>query len=82
MEKPMTRFAAYTDASIFAVADSADAAITKAREDAGDPTAEFQTARIGDEFAATIEDRGFHPNWHSFDIVNGEIVDTTGAGSE
>jgi hypothetical protein len=71
------KFAAYDDASIYAVADTSDAAIAKAREDAREPTAQFSTAYISDDLAAWIDENGWHGPSRSFAVRDGEIVDTT-----
>jgi hypothetical protein len=75
----MVKFAAYDDASIYAVADSPDSAIQKARDDANDPSAQFSTAAISDRFAAWIEENGWDCYRRSFklDKQTGFLVDTT-----
>lgn len=70
----MTKFAAYDSLSIYAVADSAEAAIAKARDDARNDEAQFQTAEISDELAAEIERDGWDGNRRAFDVVAGKIV--------
>jgi hypothetical protein len=42
----MTSFAAYTDEGVFAVADSREGALAKARANAKDPTAKFQVDQL------------------------------------
>jgi N-acetylglutamate synthase/N-acetylornithine aminotransferase len=69
----MTKFAAHDDLSIYAVADTAEAAITKARDEARDLEAQFLTAQISDELAAQIERDGWDGMRQSFDVVNGWI---------
>lgn len=71
------KYAAHDDHSIYAIGDSSDEAVQNARDNAGDPDAEFDTTRIGDDLAARIERDGWNGNRQSFDIRNGEIVDTT-----
>lgn len=73
----MTKFAAYDANSIYAMPDTAEAAIDKARDDARDDTAKFDTARISDELAAWIDENGWNAMRRSFDIIDGYIVDTT-----
>lgn len=70
----MTKFAAYDDLSIYAVADSAEAAIAKARDDARDPEAQFRTARVSEELCAKIERDGWDGNRRAFDVRDGWIV--------
>lgn len=72
-----THFAAYDDFSIYAVAETAEAAIAAAIKDAGDPDAMFVTAKIGAELAAQIERDGWDGNRQSFRIADGCIIDTT-----
>lgn len=74
----MTKFAAYDASSIYAVADTADAAIAKARHDAREPAANFETAPITDEFAAWIDENGWDGMHRSFELRDGALVDTTG----
>lgn len=71
----MTKYAAYDDASIYAVADTPDAAVAKAREDAREPTAQFSTARISDDLASWIDENGWHGATRSFHVRDGVIVD-------
>ena len=74
----MTKFAAYDDAGIYAIGGTADAAITKARFDAHDETAEFKTAPISDYLAAWIDENGWNGNRNSFDLdAAGYILNTT-----
>ena len=74
----MIKFAAHDDTSIYAVADSAEAAIEKARNEARDQTAQFQVAPISDELAAQIERDGWDGMHQSFAFDGaGFIVDTT-----
>ena len=73
----MTKFAAYDANSIYAVADSPEAAIAKARDDARDDEAQFETARISDALAAWIDERGWNGHHDSFTVRHGEIIDTT-----
>ena len=46
----MSQFAAYDDASIYAIGDSPDDAIAKARVDTMAPEAQFKTARVNGIF--------------------------------
>ena len=73
----MTRFAAYDDFSIYALGDTPEAAIAKARSDANDPTAFFKTDRISDDLAAFIDAEGWNGVLESFDVIDGVIADTT-----
>ena len=74
----MTKFAAYDGLSIYAVADTAEAAIAKARRDTMEPDAEFDTAPITDEFAAWIEDNGWDGIHRSFEVgEDGYLRDAT-----
>jgi hypothetical protein len=73
----MTKYAAYDYVSIYAVAETPEAAIAKARHDAQEPEAQFSTAKVSDELAEQIERDGWYGNSRSFDIQNGFIVDTT-----
>jgi glycerol dehydrogenase-like iron-containing ADH family enzyme len=73
----MTKFAAYDDATIYAVADTAEMAIIEGRVNTNNPDAEFETAGISDALAAWIEENGWNGKYRSFDVRNGEIVDTT-----
>ena len=62
----MTKFAAHDDASIYAVADTADAAVAKARDDARDQNAQFRASPISDELADQIEEHGWDGKRQSF----------------
>lgn len=74
----MPKFAAYDDLSIYAVADTEEAAIAKAREDSGEPSAQFSTAPISDDLAAQIERDGWNGTLRSFSVgADGYIIDTT-----
>lgn len=73
----MTKYAAYDEYSIYAIGDTAEAAIAKARDDAREPEAEFETAKITDEFAAWIEENGWDPHRCGFDLQDGFVVDVT-----
>jgi hypothetical protein len=76
----MPLYAAYDDFSIYAVSDSPENAIAKARDDAREPEAEFSTAMISDELAAQIARDGWDGMHRSFEIGrDGFIVDTTNA---
>jgi hypothetical protein len=67
-------FAAYDTLSIYAVADTRAEAINKARADARDEEAQFETAVISTPLAYYIEANGWDGNSDSFEVVNGEIV--------
>jgi hypothetical protein len=72
------KYAAYDDMSIYAIGDTPEAAIQKARDDAREPEAQFKTAPIKDGLAAAIEDAGWNPHLESFALDEyGYIVDTT-----
>jgi hypothetical protein len=73
----MTQFAAYDDLSIYAIASSPEQAIAKARTEAMDPTAQFETAMIDDVLAAWIEENGWNGKHRSFEVRQGVILDTT-----
>ena len=74
----MDKFAAYDDASIYAIGETDDAAVTKARFDARDETAEFKTAPISDHLAAWIDENGWDGNRNSFELdAAGYILNTT-----
>ncbi len=70
----MTKFAAYDPFSIYAVADTAEAAIAKARDDVRDEDAQFLTAEISDALAAEIARDGWDGNRRAFDVVGGQII--------
>jgi len=70
-------FAAYDNNSIYAVAETADAAIDLARRDARDPDAKFSTAKISAALAEQINRDGWNGNIQSFRLVDGYIIDTT-----
>lgn len=78
------KFAAHDDVSIYAVADSADGAVEKAKHDARDPKATFEASPISDDLATWIEDNGWNAMNRSFEVDRntGYIVDTTGATDE
>ncbi len=69
-------FAAYDDASIYAIGTSADEAIATARAETQDPDAPFQAARISTALAAYIETHGWDLS-RRFAVVGGYLVDTT-----
>lgn len=72
------KYAAYDHHSIYAIADSPELAVQKARTDAREPEATFQTAPIRDGLAAAIEDAGWNPFIETFALdSNGFIIDTT-----
>lgn len=71
-------YAAYDDLSIYAVHDTADGALARAKADAGDPEAVFRVAPISDGLAYQIVLNGWDGAIRSFEIGrNGWIVDTT-----
>lgn len=72
----LQKFAAYDDLSIYAIADSPEAAIAQARADAGDPEARFSTAKCSNELAAYIEKYGWNGNRESFTVSFNEIYRT------
>lgn len=67
------KHAAYDDLSIYAIADTAQGAIERARSDANDPGAAFMAAPISDAFAARIERDGWDGKSQSFEVVNGQL---------
>ena len=71
----MAKFAAYDDVAIYAVADTAEAALAQAHKDAGPAVeAHFEVAEIAPDYAAKIEADGFGPR-DSFTLKNGVIVE-------
>lgn len=73
-------YAAYDDFTIYAVHDTADGAIAKAKAEIGDPDATFSVAPISDDFAAWIARNGWNGNFRSFEVNrDGYLVDTTNA---
>jgi hypothetical protein len=70
-------YAAFDDLSIYAIGNTPDEAVAKARRDAGDPQATFQTALIDPALAQWIDEHGWNGNRRSFRVENGAIVDTT-----
>lgn len=72
-----TFFAAHDDLSIYAIADSPENAIAKARDDARDDSAHFQTAICPAALAQHILENGWNGHRNSFDVISGIIVDTT-----
>lgn len=73
----MTKFAAYDSVTIYATGDTAEAAVAAAREETREPEAEFDTAPIGDDLAAWIDENGWNGSHRSFAVRDGMIVDTT-----
>ena len=72
------RYAAYDHSSIYAIGDSPEDAIRRARNEAREPEAEFKTAPIRDGLADAIEDAGWNPHLETFALdVEGFIIDTT-----
>lgn len=72
------KYAAYDDMAIYAIGDSPESAIQKARDDAREPEAEFKTAPVREGLASAIEDAGWNPHLESFALdSDGLIVDTT-----
>jgi hypothetical protein len=75
----MTKFAAYDDLSIYAIADTAADAIGKARNQMRNDSADFRIAQVSDDLAARIECDGWDGSRQIFKIdEDGFIVDTTG----
>lgn len=73
----MTKFAAYHDASIYAVGDTPETAIAKAIKDTREPEARFLTAPISDALAAQIDQDGWNGHRQAFELDrNGQIVET------
>ena len=73
-----TKFAAHDNFSIYAIADTADAAVAKARDIVGVDDAQFSTAKVSDELAEQIETRGWNGNRQAFSVGrDGFIVDTS-----
>jgi hypothetical protein len=73
------KFAAYDDISIYGIGDTAEDAIADARSKVRNDEAEFQIARISDDFAAQIEHDGWDSSRQTFTIDNnGFIVEMTG----
>jgi len=74
----MTKFAAYDHSSIYAIGETRETAMTNARVDARDDTAEFKTAPISDYLAAWIDENGWDGNRNSFELdAAGYILNTT-----
>lgn len=69
----MTWYAAYDSMAIYAIGQSRDKAIAKARDDARDDEAQFETAIISIPLAYYIEANGWDGNSQSFDVHHGEI---------
>lgn len=72
----MTKFAAYDDCAIYAVADTATAAIVEAQSYVNGE-GHFDAAEISDELFAQIERDGWDGRNRSFEVRNGELFDTT-----
>lgn len=72
------KYAAYDATAIYAIGDSPEQAIQKARDDAREPEAQFKAAPIRDGLAAAIEDAGWNPHLETFGLdEHGYIIDTT-----
>ena len=74
-------FAAYDDASIYAIGTTADEAIANARRETQDPDAQFVTARISETLAAYVEHAGWDLS-RTFGLIGGYLVDTTHADED
>ena len=72
----MTKFAAYDDVAIYAVAETSEAAIEEAQSYVNGE-GHFDAAEISDELFEQIERDGWNGNRQSFSVKNGEIVETT-----
>ena len=70
----MNQYAAYDQSAIYAIADTPEAAIAKARDETRNSEATFETAKIGAADALEIEDRGFNGHRDSFEVKNGWIT--------
>ena len=73
----MTKFAAYDDFAIYAVADSSQGAVDKALDECGGASYCFKFARVSDDLADQIERDGWNGNRQTFTVRNGELFDTT-----
>jgi hypothetical protein len=74
----MTKYAAYDDLAIYAIGDTPEAAIEKARDDAREPEARFETAPIRAAFAAYIEEHGWGGSLRTFGKDgDGFLIDDT-----
>lgn len=71
-------YAAYDDSTIYAIADTPDLALERARSAIGDESSPLQTAQIGDDLAEWIAKNGWNGHVNSFEVRKGFIVDTTG----
>lgn len=69
----MTWYAAYDSMAIYAIGQSEDEAIAKARHDAKDDEAQFETAIISTPLAYYIEANGWDGMSDSFDVHGPEI---------
>jgi len=70
------KYAAYDSRAIYAIGETPDSAIARARADCRDPDAGFLTAKIDDDLAAEIEVDGWDGFSRSFLIRGGYIVAT------
>jgi len=71
---PHMKYAAYDSRAIYAIGETPDSAIARARADCRDPDAGFLTAKISDELAAEIQVDGWDGFSQSFDVIDGHIV--------
>ena len=70
------KYAAYDSRSIYAIGETPDLAIVRARIETRDPDAGFLTAKINEDLAAEIEVNGWDGFSRSFLIRGGYIVAT------
>jgi len=68
------KYAAYDSRSIYAIGETPDLAIVRARIETRDPDAGFLTAKINEDLAAEIEANGWNGFSQSFDVIDGHIV--------
>lgn len=73
----MTKFAAHDEHSIYALGDTAEIAVSRARRDNKDPDGHYSVTPITDDLAAWINENGWDGYERSFSIRDGVIVDTT-----
>jgi hypothetical protein len=71
------KFAAYDSLAIYAIADTAEAAIAQARADTMEPEAQFKVAKISNSLATWIDENGWNAKARSFGLRDGYVVDTT-----
>lgn len=74
------KYVAFDTDAIYAVADSPQAAVAKAREEVRDREAQFDTAPVSDILAAQIERDGWDAGRQWFDINDdGYVIERTRA---